>query len=266
MSSIRPTYGRVMLTDYSGKYPNASDHNLLHVRLSLDATTTAQAATFNVRRYILDLKTPYDWDVYRDHRAAQIIMDSTASVVAVQECDPQQDTYLLKKLPEITGVTWQGVSIPTNVGIFFKSDRWKLVDWKAMTMENGGDTRRRLVLAYLESVKTGSKFWFGSTHLGVGPALAIWRRSQAKAICEFLKNVPGYGDIRQKVVVMGDFNDYAAYTSTGVRQVMSKYGFRDQRDRLSDADFDGDTLRTNHGFGKLTVKDGRQIDAVFTPL
>ena len=266
-TGIRPTSGKVFLTDHNTRYPDASDHNLVNAHLAIDAATSCVFSTFNVRRYAFDLGTKYDWDVYRDHEAAQVIVESGASVLAVQECEPQQDAYLIKKLPELTGVPWQAVSASTNVGLFYKADRWKLIDTRGASFDNSTEPDRRLVLVLLESVKTGSQVWFASTHLGVHfYQEAIWRRRQAKGICEYLKAVPGYGDIRKKTVIGGDFNDWPQRTSYGVRQIFDEYGFRDHRDRLSDADFDGDTLRTNHGFGKLTVRDGRQIDAIFTSL
>jgi hypothetical protein len=108
------------------------------------------------------------------------------------------------------------------------------------------------------------------------PLSAFWRRRQAAGIVASLKNIKRapneesvpdslYGDIRQHAVIMGDFNDYPGRASPGVRKVFYEAGFLEQRDRLSDAEFDGDSYRTNHGFGKATLRDARQIDAIFTP-
>jgi endonuclease/exonuclease/phosphatase family metal-dependent hydrolase len=263
---IRPLSGRVINTDRETKYPDASDHNMVEAKLRIGDDTTARAGTLNVRRYAFDLGTKYDWNDYRDSRCARLIADSGVSVLALQECEKEQDAYLAKKLPELTGVPWQAVSAPTNVGIMFKSDRWNLLATKTLIMDNGDEPDRRLVLALLESVKTGRSVWFGSTHFGVGLALAERRRYQAKRVCEYLKNFPdsALGDQRSASVIMGDFNDWADWKHLGVRQVFAQYGFRELRDRLSDAAFTGDTVSTKHKFGGLTPRDGRQIDAIFT--
>jgi endonuclease/exonuclease/phosphatase family metal-dependent hydrolase len=74
-----------------------------------------------------------------------------------------------------------------------------------------------------------------------------------------------FGDQRQNAVVMGDFNDWADYKHTGVRQVFAQHNLYELRDRLSDVAMHGDTFSTKHTFGKLTPRDGRQIDAILTP-
>lgn len=260
---IKPTKARVINTDRSTHYPDASDHNAVFVQLTT-GKTNANFMTFNVRRYAFDLGTKYDWDVYRDHECAQLIHESGTSVLALQECEKEQDAYLAKKLPEVTGVPWLAVNALTNVGLMFKSDRWNLIENLAITMDNGDEPDRRFVVALLESVKTKEQIWFGSTHFGVGAALAERRRYQARRICEFVSNVPGHGDISSNIAIGGDFNDYAGYTVPGVRREFHRFGFLDERDRLSDEAMDGDSLSTKHTFGKLTPRDGRQIDAVFT--
>jgi len=276
VSTIKPYFGEVILTDKGGPYPDASDHNAIKAKLHLDTLgTNATVLTFNVRRYPFDLGTPYDWDKYRDHRAAQLIADSAASVVALQECEPEQDAYLLKKLPELTGVPWQAVSAPTNVGLMFKADRWRLLGWRFWLMDNGAENDRRLVLAALQSVKTGEIFWFGSTHFGVNfIGEAGWRRYQAEQAVMHLKNVlpsPAdklrlpVGDVRQRSVIMGDFNDSPPVTEPGVRRVFGQAGFYELRDRLTDAEMHGDSFATHHAFGKPTPRNGSQIDIVFTP-
>ena len=231
--------------------------------------------SFNVRRYAFDLGTPYDWNKYRDSRCAHLIADSGASVLALQECEPEQDVYLFNKLRSLTGVTWAAVSAPTNVGLMYKADRWRLLTWRNLMMDNGVETSRRLVLALLQSVRTGAAAWFGSTHFGVGVDLAKWRVSQARAVCNYLISMaqrPGeealpaqyFGDIRKQAVIMGDFNDWGSISVPGVRQVFNGYGMRELRDQLSDEQMHGDTISTKHPFGKLTPHDGRHIDTFFT--
>jgi endonuclease/exonuclease/phosphatase family metal-dependent hydrolase len=282
MPSIKPYYGQVFLTDYNTKYPDASDHNAEYARLTINDgepdETGAQVMTFNVRRYGFD-QPPYDWDTHRDSRCAHLIADSGASVLALQECDHEQDTYLYGKLPQLTGVPWTAVSSPTNVGLMFKADRWRLLTWRNLLMDNGSETDRRLVLALLQSIRTGGAAWFGSTHFGVGPDLAKWRVYQAQQVCKYLLDMqprPGeetielkyFGDIRKRAVIMGDFNDWAPPGEIGVRHTFSGYGFRELRGSrggpLTDAQMHGDNYSTKHSFGKLTPHDGRQIDAIFT--
>jgi endonuclease/exonuclease/phosphatase family metal-dependent hydrolase len=274
VSTIRPTNGRVYLTDRD-PYDDASDHNLLAATLSLDATTTARVATFNVRRSDFDKGTPYAW-LNRRRRAAKVIADSGASVVALQEMSDNADEYLIAKTAELTGDPWKIVR-PSNVAIMYKSDRWTRLTDRRVLMDNGEEMDRRLLVVLLRSIKTGSAFWFGSSHFGVGFELApFWRRHQAKKCVEQLTNTPRkatetaipanlFGDIRPITVMMGDFNDYAQHDQTGVRQIFAEAGFYELRVRLSDADMAGDTWRTNHSFGKQTLRDSRQIDAIFTP-
>ena len=258
---IRPLRGRVINSDKSTPYPDASDHNAVVAAITT-GVTNASVGTFNVRRYGFD-KPPYDWAT-RDSRCARLIADSQISVLALQECEPEQDAYLAKKLPELTGVPWRAVSAKTNVGLMFKSDRWKFLTSTGITMDNGAESDRRLVLVYLQSVRTGEKIWFGSTHFGVGIALAERRRHQAKRICDFLSDLSPYGDVRNAAVIMGDFNDWAAHTSAGVRKVFDSYGFSDLPRRLNDVEMTGDAMSTKHSFGRLTPRDGRHIDTIFT--
>jgi len=259
---IYPTSGRVINSDRSTKYPDASDHNMVKATIRA-GITTAQVGTFNLRRSDLGDKPPYDWPT-RDSKAAQLIADSGVSILAVQECEPDQDAYLLSKLPKLTGVPWKAVSAPTNVGMFYKADRWKLATSTELTMDNGAETDRRLVLGQFESVKTKEKIWVGSTHFGVGIALAERRRYQAAKVCQFLRDLALYGDVRDASVIMGDFNDWADWKHLGVRSVFDEYGFSDLPRRLSDAQMDGDSVSTKHSFGKLTPRDGRHIDTIFT--
>jgi endonuclease/exonuclease/phosphatase family metal-dependent hydrolase len=261
---IKPYYGRVILTDKGTRYPDASDHNAVLAKIQINPETKASVMTFNVRLASIKDPRPYDWTIDRDHECAQLIDESGASVVAVQECEPKQDEYFLTKLPKLTGDPWKGVSVPSNVGLFYKSDRWQVLTSTHILMDNGAEADRRFVVAQFQSVKTGAKVWIGSTHFGVGVALAERRRHQARRICEFLKNLPGHGDVRSNAVVMGDFNDWAHHSSLGVRKVFFEYGFLDLPARLSDADYIGDSVRTNHPWGKPTIRDGRQIDAIFT--
>jgi endonuclease/exonuclease/phosphatase family metal-dependent hydrolase len=276
---IAPYSGKVINTDRSTRYPDASDHNMVYARVRINNDqpdeTSAQIATFNVRRYAFDLGTLYDWDKYRDSRAAHAIADSGASILALQECEPEQDVYLFNKLKTLTGVPWQAVSNPTNVGLMFKADRWRLLTWRNLLMDNGSEPDRRLVLALLQSVRTGAAVWFGSTHFGVGSVLANYRILQARAVCNYLINLtqrPGeetlpanlFGDVRKNAVIMGDFNDWNPVPVPGVRQVFKGYGMIELRDRLTGPQMDGDSMSTKHSFGKLTPRDGRQIDAIFT--
>jgi endonuclease/exonuclease/phosphatase family metal-dependent hydrolase len=259
---IYPTSGRVINSDRSTPYPDASDHNMVKATIK-GGITTAQVGTFNVRRSDLGDKPPYDWAT-RDSRAAHLIADSGVSILAVQECEPDQDSYLLKKLPELTDAPWAAVSAPTNVGLMYKTDRWKLATSTQLTMDNGAETDRRLVLGLFRSVKTSEQIWIGSTHFGVGITLAERRRYQARKVCEFLRDLAPYGDVRDSAVIMGDFNDWADWKHAGVRQVFDSFGFSDLPRRLSDAHFDGDSRSTKHAFGKLTPNDGRHIDTIFT--
>jgi len=276
VSTITPYAGRVILTDRGTAYPDASDHNAVHAKLHIGPDTNAQVLTFNVRRYAFDLGTPYDWDKYRDHECAQLIHESGASVVALQECEPQQDAYLATKLPALTGVPWSSVSAPTNVGLMYKADRWRLLATRSWLMDNGADKDRRLVLTLLGSIRTGRCAWFGSTHFGVGSELASWRRYQAEQVVMHLKNVlraPAdvegiadtyFGDVRKHAVIMGDFNDWAPESEPGVRRVFAVNGMYDLRARLTDAQMSGDSYSTKHTFGKATPHDGRQIDMILT--
>jgi len=268
-STVRPTRGKVWLTDRA-PYKDASDHSLLQVTVHLDDVTTAQVATFNVRLKSLD-KLGIAWD-RRKGLAAEVMADSGASVIALQECELSQASYLLSRVPARTGDPWKMIR-PSNVAVMYKSDRWKLLTERRLVTSEGN---RRLLLLLLRSVKTGEAFWFGSCHLSVGfPLAPLWRRHQASQIVEQLKMTVRkdseaaiestlFGDIRERTVMMGDFNDWASHTSAGVRQVFSEADMFEQRVRLSDEEFDGDTWRTNHSFRQTSLRDSRQIDAVFT--
>jgi endonuclease/exonuclease/phosphatase family metal-dependent hydrolase len=276
--SVKPYYGRVILTDYKSKYPDATDHCGVYARLTINDgepdQTGAQVLTLNTRRYAFD-GPPYDWDTHRGTRCVRLIAESGASVLALQECEPEQDKTLIERLPVVTGAPWGTVSSRTNVSIMFKSDRWRLLGTRNFLMDNGMDLDRRLVLALLQSVKTGAAVWFGSTHFGVGADLASWRRYQARQVIMHLQNVvrapseedvPAeyFGDVRKQSVIMGDFNDWASTREPGVRREFAIMGGYELRDRLSDSSMAGDSYSTKHAFGKLTPHDGRQIDAIFT--
>lgn len=275
VSTIRPYYGKVILTDRTSAYPDASDHCALFVKVEIDPQTRARFMTFNVKHSNREV-SGYEW-VKRRAKLARLIADADPSILTVQECEPEQATYLVAKLAELTGDDWHAFR-PFNVGILYKANKWDLAAQRSATYDaEPGEVARHLALGLFQSKTTESYAWVGSTHLSVNfPLSYLWRRRQAAGIVASLKNtqrapneesVPDslYGDIRKHTVIMGDFNDYASHTSPGVRKVFYDAGFLEQRVRLSDADFDGDSLRTNHGFGKLTLRDARQIDAVFTP-
>jgi endonuclease/exonuclease/phosphatase family metal-dependent hydrolase len=274
MSTIRPYQGKVYLTD-SGAANDASDHNLLFAKLQIDAATKARFGTFNVKHSSNEVKG-YEWSKRRA-KAAALIAEADPSILTVQECEPEQAVYLVSKLKELTGDDWRAFR-PFNVGILYKANKWELVAQRSANYDaEPGEVARHLALGLFRSKATGAYVWVGSTHLSVNfPLSYLWRRRQAAGIIASLKNIKRapneesvpdalYGDIRQHAVIMGDFNDYAGRASAGVRKVFDEGGFLEQRDRLSDAEFDGDSLRTNHGFGKATLRDARQIDAIFTP-
>jgi endonuclease/exonuclease/phosphatase family metal-dependent hydrolase len=255
--TIRPLQGRVVLTDYSSTYPDASNHNALLAHLQLDSETRARVMTFNIRRAANEVPG-HTW-LDRRHRVAKLIADWQPSVVAVQECDSTMYEYLLRKLRELTGAEWAIVRHP-NVGVLYKVGRWEQVAVRKLDMDNSDQSDRRFVAVLLRNRATGAKVWFGSTHLStVSP---WWRRYQAREIVALLKTLPNNG-IR-RTVMTGDLNDYAHHDSTGVRQVFAGAGFYELRVRLSDAQMVGDSLRTHHQFDRLTPRDSRQIDAILT--
>ena len=256
--TIRPVEGRVVLTDYSGEYPDASDHNALFAHLQLDPETRARVMTSNIRR--ADKEVPGHTWLSRRHRVAKLIADWQPSVVAVQECDSTMYGYLLRKLRELTGVEWAMVRHP-NVGILYKVGRWEQLAVRKLDMDNSNETDRRIVLVLLRSKATGAEVWFGSTQLST--LWPWWRRYQARKVVALLRTLPNNGI--QRSVVMGDLNDYAQHDSTSVRQVFAEAGFYELRVRLSDAQMIGDRARTHHQFDRLTRRDSRQIDAILTP-
>ena len=256
--TIRPLQGRVVLTDYSSTYPDASNHNALFAHLQLDPETRARVMTFNIRRAAKEVPG-HTW-LDRRHRVAKLIADWQPSVVAVQECDSTMYEYLLRKLRELTGVEWAIVRHP-NVGILYKVGKWEQLAVRKLDMDNSDQPDRRIVAVLLRNRATGAKVWFGSTQLStVSP---WWRRYQAHKVVALLKTLPNNG--MRRTVVMGDLNDYAQHDSTSVRQVFAGAGFYELRVRLSDAQMIGDSLRTHHLFDRLTPRDSRQIDAILTP-
>jgi endonuclease/exonuclease/phosphatase family metal-dependent hydrolase len=270
MSTIKPRLGRVHLTDRA-PYRDASDHNLLAAQIELDPATVATVATFNVRLRSMDKVSP-DW-ANRRAKCAAVLAASRASVIALQECEADQATYLLTKMNG-TGSPWRMVR-PSNVCIMYRASTWEFLADRRLIMDNGDEADRRFLALLLRHKGSRRAFWFGNCHLGVGLNLAVWRRHQARKIVEQLRNTPRkatenlpeslFGDITQRSVVMGDFNDWAQHDAAGVRQVFAGVDMFELRVRLSDEAMAGDRWRTNHDFGKATLADARQIDAIFTP-
>src|SRR6188472_3737087 len=124
VSTIRPYYGKVILTDYRSAYPDASDHNALFTKIEIDAKTRARFLTFNVKHSSSEVKG-YEW-TKRRAKLANLIADADPSILTVQECEPEQGAYLAAKLPELTNEPW-GIFRPFNVGMLYKSDKWSLM-------------------------------------------------------------------------------------------------------------------------------------------
>jgi len=140
---IKPYYGQVIRTDSSGQYRDASDHNALLAKFSLDAATRAKVMTFNLHRSTAD-DPGHEW-VKRQPKCVRLIADWRPSVACLQELDTSMHDELMGKLAEATGSPWWSLRNP-NVAVAWMSDRWKLLASRTLNMDNADEPDRRLAM------------------------------------------------------------------------------------------------------------------------
>jgi len=271
---IKPYYGQVIRTDSSGQYRDASDHNALFAKFSLDAATRAKVMTFNLHRATAD-DPGHEW-VKRQPKCVRVIADWRPSVACLQELDTSMHDEFMGKLAEATGSSWRSLRNP-NVAVAWMSDRWKLLASRTLNMDNADEPDRRLAMVLLQATWSSSQpaVWFGSAHLS--HLLPRWRRRQARQIANRLGvlhrlssethlSSKWFGDVRHLSILGIDANDWAMWPTTSVRSVFHEAGLRELRPRLSEEQMIGDSRRTHHQYEENSPNDGRQIDLLASPI
>ena len=190
----------------------------------------------------------------------KLIQNAGASVVGTQECRNDMAVDITNGL----GAQWTFWGDGTSK-VLWDSNEWNVLDQFQAGLpytERLGVTRNRpITMVWLQSVATGGRCWFVSTHLVVHkPNEAAMRLAQAKEAIRLIGERPEH----EHVVVFGDFNDVQHDSATvAVRKVFATAGYNHLRARLSDEAMDGDRLNSFNGW-KPTKRDGRWLDDILT--
>lgn len=203
---------------------------MLAVLLVAGGPAMAQAPlkvmSFNIR-YANDADGANAWTNRRD--VAVAMLDKAApDLFGTQELLKVQGDYLVAKL---AGYAWFGVDrrgghADEHMGIFYRTDRLKLVEsgnfWLSDTPEIVGSVTwghplpRMVTWGLFETVKGGRRFYAFNTHL---PYRAEDEGARTKGAALILKRIEAMaGDL--PVVLTGDFNTIpgsAAYRTLGAR-------------------------------------------------
>jgi len=167
--------------------------------------------TFNVR-----YPSPDDgsnrWDLRRD-LLVQTIRNFQPDVMGTQELFALQGEYIAQKLPEYNwfGVSRYGNRENEHMGIFYRKDRFKLLDsgnfWLSETpgvpgsLSWGTDLPRMVTWGHFESSEK-VRFYLFNTHFPHRSQDAAARLECAKVLAARLKQLPS----EAAVLLTGDFN------------------------------------------------------------
>ena len=226
------------------------------------AQTSLNAMTFNIR-----YATPNDginqWENRKDY-VAQTITFYEADLLGLQEATKPQVDYLAEKLSDYD---WIGVGRDDGKEkgeyspIFFKTDRFRLIDWKTVWLSETPDKPskswdaalpRRATIATLTDKKSKKNFILINTHYDHIGVLA--RENSSKLIVELTK------ELQKKnlpIILMGDFN---STPETSILQVFTQSVYKNTQDASKQPHFG--PLDTFNGF-ESKERAGTNIDHIF---
>jgi endonuclease/exonuclease/phosphatase family metal-dependent hydrolase/LysM repeat protein len=190
----------------------------------------------------------------------KLIQNAGASVVGTQECGDDMAVDITNGL----GARWNFWGAGTSK-VLWDSNEWNVLDEFQAGLPYTDKSRkikdRPITMVSLQSVATGGRCWFVSTHLVVHQRNeAAQRLRQAKEAIRLIGERPEH----EHVVVFGDFNDVQFDSATmAVRKVFAAAGYNHLRARLSDEAMDGDGLNSFNGW-KPTKSEGRWLDDILT--
>jgi endonuclease/exonuclease/phosphatase family metal-dependent hydrolase len=170
------------------------------------------------------------------------ILDSTQpDLICVQECTETQESYLLEKM---TG-PWGSASDHVNVGVMFRTDRYRCIDSRPFTLKNKSSQNRNryasgALLQPLDNESPG--FCVVSPHLASsGDGLAAQSRPYQTE--QLLDQLQAWGVLEMPCVLGGDWNDSS--NTTGIVPVLKARGFTDVRAKLGKGGASIDRFFTN---------------------
>jgi hypothetical protein len=173
------------------------------------------------------------------------VLDSTQpDLIHVQECTETQESYLLEKMAG----PWGSASDHVNVGVMFRTDRYRKIDSRPFTLKNKSSQNRNryasgAILERLPAAGEGPElFCVVSPHLASsGDGLAAQSRPyQAQ---QLLDQLQAWGVLDMPCVLGGDWNDSS--NTTGIVPVLKAAGFGDVRAKLGRGGASIDRFFTN---------------------
>jgi murein DD-endopeptidase MepM/ murein hydrolase activator NlpD len=226
-----------------------------------------RVATWNTRRstYAADQGTARDWET-RDSLARDFLLSvpgGVPEVLLTQETTAPQT----RDIARFTGLTGVGNGYGghpkdvagDNCAVFFGDALERL---QVVTVNTGNSSdplaRRFLNIVQVRHKETKAVYWFGSTHLNRANTGAEKER-ETRVLLDAAQDA---GVDLKRLIVGLDANDAAQVDQPGVRRQAAKQGLSDIRNKLSDAQFRGDSWDTFTGWDADVEKTGRHIDII----
>jgi murein DD-endopeptidase MepM/ murein hydrolase activator NlpD len=228
-------------------------------------TTALRVAFWNTRRasYEEDKGTERDWDkrapLARDFLKALPggLPDSlaTCETTVVQTPDIARFTGLEGIGNGLGGHPDDRSGDNNSIFLGLKLEKMRVV---VVHTGDSSDPRRYLLLVQAKIKSTGAVLWLGATHLNRDTTPA-GRQVETRTLLAAAK---AEGVDLSRLVLGLDANDSAPTSEPGVRQTAREFGLSDIRDKLSDAQFRGDSWDTYTGWDPDVEKTGRHIDVI----
>jgi endonuclease/exonuclease/phosphatase family metal-dependent hydrolase len=220
---------------------------------------TVRVMSFNVR-YPSAEDGPNCWEMRRD-LVVEAIRGSRADVIGSQELYRHQAEHITRQLPHLEwfGRSRMGTRDDEHVGIFYRKDRFRLLDWGDFWLSEtpelpasaswGNNPPRIVTWGLFQTLAGGRLFRVCNTHLPHRRRDTDARRASAELICDRIEKFSPHAP----VFLTGDFN---AYDEDGLPTLLEKRG------RLKDAWLTSASRfgpeSTLHGFGGM--QNGPRID------
>lgn len=183
-------------------------------------STTAETKQIKAGTYNIHIGKGMD-KVLDLNRIAKIITDNNADIIGLQEIDKNttrsgniNQFEELKKLTGMNGVFGKSIDFQGGeygIGILTK---YKIIESKHFPMPEGKESERRSFIAVLVETKTGFKFWFINTHLGL---VAEDRKDQIAAINDFSKQC------KEPLLFVGDLNNEPDFTDAAFKMLLANF-------------------------------------------
>jgi len=153
-----------------------------------------------------------DWELRKEATPA-MLEAVDPDVFGVQEALPDQVEYISEHCPAYAGIGVgrdDGVSKGEHMSIFYKKDKFKLLDWGTYWLSETPDVpsigwdarcRRTATWAFLKQKDNGRKFYFVNTHLD-----HVGEEARRKGLALIVERIGDMNKHNLPMVLTGDFN------------------------------------------------------------